>query len=112
MTIASRPSCRVGRADHTPDLVSEKQKYFLFWGLTRFLKIGSDLPVVSFCRSRDRYFACAESAAAARPRTGFQYWRDRLRRGSDFAAALAGYGLTTHWAERPEADAAHWAIDV
>ena len=31
-------------------LHSGKQKYFLFRGLTRFPKIGSDLPVGSFCR--------------------------------------------------------------
>src|SRR4051812_1769491 len=28
VTISSRPSCRVRRADHTPDWASEKQKYF------------------------------------------------------------------------------------
>jgi hypothetical protein len=28
---------------------SGKAKYFLFWGLTLILKIGSDLPVGQFC---------------------------------------------------------------
>jgi hypothetical protein len=31
--------------------VGRKQKYFLFWGLTTFLIIRSDLPVGLICRS-------------------------------------------------------------
>ena len=36
---------------------SDKAKYFLFRGLTRFPTIGSDLPVGLLCRRRDAHFS-------------------------------------------------------
>jgi len=46
-----RPSGRDGMARDVPLICpSGKAKYFLFWGLTRFLITRSDLPVGSICR--------------------------------------------------------------
>jgi hypothetical protein len=48
-----RPSEQDGMAIDVPLICpSGKAKYFLFQGLTRFLKIRSDLPVGLFCRSQ------------------------------------------------------------
>jgi hypothetical protein len=44
---------------------SDKAKYFLFWGLTRFLQIGIDLPVGLFCRTCRIQIAVAREAAQA-----------------------------------------------
>src|SRR5258708_23234269 len=52
VAIMIRPSERDGMARDMPLICpSGKAKYFLFWGLTRFLQIRSDLPVGSNCRA-------------------------------------------------------------
>jgi hypothetical protein len=49
-----RPSEQDGMAKDVPLICpTGKGKYFSFQGLTRFLKIRSDLPVGSFCRTRE-----------------------------------------------------------
>ena len=45
----SAPLVETGCNLYSPSLTSGKEKYFLFWGLTRFLSIGTDLPDGQFC---------------------------------------------------------------
>ena len=50
-------------AKHVPLIwPSGKAKYFLFRGLTRFLQIGTDLPVGLICRSGILRFVIARGA--------------------------------------------------
>src|SRR5882757_5235561 len=63
VTIMIRPSDRDGMATDMPLFrPSGKAKYFLFWGLTRFLTIRSDLPVELLCRRCGIDFALADDA--------------------------------------------------
>jgi hypothetical protein len=53
VAIMIRPSGRDGMATNMRLIwPSDKAKYFSFQGLTLFRKIGSDLPVGLFCRTR------------------------------------------------------------
>ena len=57
-----RPSERDGMAKDIPLLwPSDKAKYFLFWGLTRILQIGTNLPVGQF------FSPCGKRRMGGRP---------------------------------------------
>jgi hypothetical protein len=59
--VGQRPSEQDGMAIDMPLFrPSGKAKYFLFWGLTRFPKIGTDLPVGSICRGCSRHFVISQ----------------------------------------------------